>query len=60
LKNIQRDDGVALSMLTGGKTNGLDNYLVINGRARVSEGDASELLNQLARIYIAPSTTFAP
>jgi Pyridoxamine 5'-phosphate oxidase len=29
LKNIQRDARVALSMVTGGKTNGLDNYLVI-------------------------------
>jgi PPOX class probable F420-dependent enzyme len=60
LKNIQRDARVALSMVTGGKTNGLDNYLVINGRARVTEGGASELLNQLAQIYVAPGTTFAP
>ena len=57
LKNIQRDARVALSMETGGKTNGLDNYLVINGRAK---GGASELLNQLAQIYIGPGTTFAP
>jgi PPOX class probable F420-dependent enzyme len=60
LKNIQRDARVALSMETGGKTNGLDNYLVINGRARITEGGASELLNQLAQIYIGPGTTFAP
>ncbi|MGA9151674.1 MAG: PPOX class F420-dependent oxidoreductase [Candidatus Nitrosopolaris sp.] len=60
LKNIQRDARVALSMVTGGKTNGLDNYLVINGRARVTEGGVPQLLNQLAQIYIAPGTTFAP
>jgi hypothetical protein len=60
LKNIQRDARVALSMVTGGKTNGLDNYLVINGHARVTEGGASQLLNQLAQIHIAPGTTFAP
>ena len=60
LKNIQSDARVALSMVTGGKTNGMDNYLAINGRARVTEGGASELLNQLAQIYIAPGTTFAP
>jgi PPOX class probable F420-dependent enzyme len=59
LKNIQRDARVALSMVTGGKTNRLDNYLVINGRARITEGGASKLLNQLAQIYIAPGTTFA-
>jgi hypothetical protein len=47
LKNIQRDARVVLSMVTGGKTNGLDNYLVINGRARVTEGGAPQLLHQL-------------
>ena len=60
LKNIQRNARVALSMVTGGKTNGLDNYLVINGRARITEGGAPELLNRLAQVYIAPGTTFAP
>jgi PPOX class probable F420-dependent enzyme len=60
LKNIQRDSRVVLSMVTGGKTNGLDNYLVINGRARVTEGGAPELLNRLAQIYIAPGATFPP
>jgi len=60
LKNIQRDARIALSMATGGKTNELDNYLVINGRARITEGGAPELVNQLAKIYIAPGTTFVP
>lgn len=60
LKNIQRDARVALSMATGGKTNGLDNYLVINGRARVTEGGAPELLNRLAQVYIGPGATYAP
>ena len=57
LKNIQHDARVALSMETGGKTNGLDNYLVITGRARITEGGAPELLNQLAQIAIAPGAT---
>ena len=60
LKNIQRDARVALSMVTGGKTKGLDNYLVITGYARVTEGGASKLLNELAQVYIAPGTVFAP
>ena len=47
-------------MATGGKSNGLDNYLVINGRARITEGGAPELVNRLAQIYIAPGTTFVP
>jgi len=60
LMNIQRDARVALSMVTGGKTNGLDNYLVIDGRARITEGGAPQLLNRLAQIYVAPGTTFPP
>lgn len=47
-------------METGGKTNGLNNYLVIDGRARITKGGAPELLNQLAQIYVAPGTTYAP
>jgi len=43
LKNIQRDARVALSMETGGKTKGLDNYLVINGRARIAEPTGPDL-----------------
>jgi PPOX class probable F420-dependent enzyme len=60
LKNIQRDARVALSMETGGKTNEFDNYLVINGRARITEGGAPALLNRLAQIYIAPGATYPP
>jgi PPOX class probable F420-dependent enzyme len=60
LKNIQRESRVALSMETGGKTNGLNNYLVINGCARITKGGAPELLNQLAQIYGVPGTTYAP
>ncbi len=60
LQNIQKDGRVVLSMTTGGKTGALDNYLVINGHARVTEGGAPELLNRLAQIYIGPGTTFIP
>ena len=60
VKNIQQDARVALSMVTGGKTGGLDNYLVISGRARLTEGGAPQLLNQLAQVYIGPGTNFLP
>jgi PPOX class probable F420-dependent enzyme len=60
LKNIQRDARVVLSMETGGKTNGLDNYLVVNGCASITQGGAPALLNRLAQIYIAPGTTYPP
>jgi hypothetical protein len=45
VKNIQQDDRVSLSMETGGKTGLLENYLVISGRARITEGGAPELLH---------------
>lgn len=57
-KNIQQDARVALSMETGEKTGVLDNYLVITGRARITEGGAPELLRQLAQIYVGPGTQF--
>lgn len=60
VQNIQKDARVALSMETGGKTGALDNYLVINGRARITKGGAPELLNQLAQIYIGQGTKFIP
>ena len=60
VRNMQRDARVALSMETGGKTKGLDNYLAITGRASITEGGAPELLNRLAQIYLAPGTTYAP
>jgi len=60
LKNIQHDARVAISMETGGSTNGLANYLVISGHARITEGGAPELLHQLAQIYIGPGTDNFP
>ena len=60
VKNIQHDARVALSMETGGKSGALDNYLVISGRARMTEGGAPELLHQLAQVYIGPGTQFPP
>ena len=47
-------------METGGKSGALDNYLVISGRARMTEGGAPELLHQLAQVYIGPGTQFPP
>jgi len=61
VKNIRRDPRVALSMETGGKNEiGLDNYLVVSGRARIAEGGAPELLQRLAYAYIGPNVKFPP
>ena len=57
-KGEQQDDRVSLSMETGGKTGLLENYLVISGHARITEGGAPELLHQLAQIYLEPGIEF--
>jgi len=61
VKNIRRDPRVALSLL-GDKTNaeGLREYLVVYGNARVTEGGAVEILQGLARIYLGPNADFPP
>lgn len=61
VKNIKRDARVALSMLSD-KTNaqGLREYLVIYGDARVTEGDAVPLLQRLAPLYLGPKADFPP
>jgi PPOX class probable F420-dependent enzyme len=61
VKNIRRDARVALSLL-GDKTSaqGMREYLVVYGNARVTEGGAVELLQRLARIYLGPKADFPP
>jgi PPOX class probable F420-dependent enzyme len=60
LRNARRDPRVVVSVETGGRTNGLDHYLVIRGTARVDEGGAPELLQRLAHVYLGPEVTFPP
>jgi len=61
VRNIRRDPRVALSLL-GDKTNaqGLREYVVIYGNARVTEGGAVDLLQRLAPIYLGPKADFPP
>jgi PPOX class probable F420-dependent enzyme len=61
LRNVRRDPRVVLSLETGGRNEiGLDEYLVIRGTGRVTEGGAPELLQRLAAVYIGPDVTFPP
>ena len=61
VKNIRRDPRVVLSLETGERNDsGLDEYLVVYGRARVTEGGAAELLQRLAWVYIGPDVKFPP
>ncbi|WP_353353661.1 PPOX class F420-dependent oxidoreductase [Intrasporangium sp. DVR] len=60
VRNIRRDPRVSLSIEAEGSTYGMQHYLVVEGRARVDEGGASELLRELAQRYIGPGTDFPP
>lgn len=61
VRNVQPDPRVALSLL-GEKTNaqGLPEYVVVYGTARVTEGGAVDLLQRLGRIYLGPNADFPP
>ena len=60
VRNIRNDPGVALSIEAEGKTNGFDNYLVVYGRARITEGGAPDLLQRLAETYLGPGVKYPP
>ena len=52
LRNVRRDPRVSLSIEgTEIQPPGLLQYLVVHGRARLTEGGAPELLQELARRY---------
>lgn len=61
LRNLRRDPRVAVSIVTGQRNAyGLDEYVVLHGRARVTDGGAPELLQRLARTYLGPDVRFPP
>jgi PPOX class probable F420-dependent enzyme len=61
LRNVQCDPRVVVSFETAESNEmGLREYLVVNGRGRVTEGGAPELLQRLAYGYLGPDVTFPP
>jgi PPOX class probable F420-dependent enzyme len=61
LRNVERDPRVVLSLETGHRNAmGLDEYLVVRGTGRVTEGGAPELLQRLAHVYLSPDAKFPP
>jgi PPOX class probable F420-dependent enzyme len=61
VRNIRRDPRVALSIQAGTRNElGLNEYIVIHGSARITEGGAPELLQRLARVYLGPDVKFPP
>jgi PPOX class probable F420-dependent enzyme len=61
IRNIRRDPRVAVSF-EGTRIHppGLKEYLVVHGRAYVTEGGAPELLQRLAHVYLGPNVKFPP
>ena len=61
LRNVARDPRVTLSIEgTEVQPPGMKQYLVIQGRARLVEGGAPELLQRLAHVYLGPEVKFPP
>jgi PPOX class probable F420-dependent enzyme len=59
LKNIGRDARVAISWETDRENGfGLTEYLVAYGTARITEGGAPQLLQELASVYLGPAVRF--
>ncbi|MGH2734896.1 MAG: PPOX class F420-dependent oxidoreductase [Actinomycetota bacterium] len=59
LRNMRRDPRVSLSIETSVVNDwGLTEYLVAHGSARITEGGAPQLLQELAYTYIGPEVTF--
>jgi len=61
VRNVRRDPTVAISLeAPGANENGMRDYAVLYGHARVTDGGAPELLHRLAQVYVGPGTTFPP
>jgi PPOX class probable F420-dependent enzyme len=61
VENMLGDPRVALSLEGSGENAiGMQDYAVLYGQARITEGGAPELLQRLAYTYIAPDVTFPP
>ena len=61
IRNIRNESRVALSVETGTRNAmGLTEYLVVYGTARITEGGAAELLQELAHTYLGPDVRFPP
>jgi PPOX class probable F420-dependent enzyme len=61
VRNIRRDPRIALSVEAGTlNERGLVEYLVVHGRARITEGGAAQMLQRLAQVYLGPGVKFPP
>jgi PPOX class probable F420-dependent enzyme len=59
LRNVERDARVSVAFESPERDAlGLRHYLVVHGRARVTEGGAPAFLRRLAPIYLGPDVKF--
>jgi PPOX class probable F420-dependent enzyme len=59
LRNLRRDPRVVLSFEAAEHTGeGLHPYLVVEGRARITEGGALDVMDHLAQYYIGPGEVY--
>jgi PPOX class probable F420-dependent enzyme len=61
VRNIRRDPRVAVSFETARiNDHGLQEHLVLQGEAYLTEGGAADLLQRLAHTYLGPDVKFPP
>jgi PPOX class probable F420-dependent enzyme len=61
VRNIAREPRVVLTVeAEGSNPIGMGNYLIVEGEARLEEGGAPELLQELAEVYVGPGVRFPP
>jgi PPOX class probable F420-dependent enzyme len=59
IRHLQRDPRIAVSFQAKEHTGeGLHPYLVVQGRATITEGGALDLMDRLAEYYIGPGQKF--
>ena len=61
IRNIERDPRVVISFDSEESNEiGMKLTLIVHGEATLTPGGAPELLQQLARVYVAPDAVFPP
>ena len=60
IRNVRRDSRVAVTFVSTDRSGPQTPYLSIKGTARVEEGGAPELLDEIATTMFGPGTGFPP
>jgi hypothetical protein len=59
VRNLRRDPRAVISMESEAvQANGLQQHLIAHCTARITEGGAAELLQELAHVYLGPDVKF--